>query len=437
MSEQEIQQQVVELRRKVTMLTAQVVEFRKKVAILTRLAGISASLNSSVDLDALLKRIMNSAVAIVGCEAASVLLWNKARQQLVFQASTTIGYADEDLIGTVVPMDSIAGEIFRKNQAIEVNNVKTDPRHYTKVGKDIQFEIRTLLGVPLTYKDNVIGVLEAINKHEMPWTADDRNYLSIIASQAAVAIEGAQLVADLRTAYEELNELDQLKNDFIAIASHELRTPLGVIMGYASFLQEEESPSAQEHASKVLESALRLRKIIEDMVNLRYLKQSKGDLVFEDVTIESMFKILRQEVDTVMDLSQYDFVVEQPDEPCSVHIDHTRLTMALINLLHNAISFSNAGDRITLSARVMNDGREVYLAVQDTGLGIEAAELERIFEEFYQVEDHMTRKHGGLGIGLSIARAIVEAHDGRIWAESAGKGRGSTFTIALPLRKRM
>lgn len=402
-----------------------------RVSILQQLADISASLNAQVELRPLLKHIMDVTVQIVDCEAASILLWDKGKQQLVFAASTTTTADDSSLFGQVVPMDSIAGTIYRENKIMLVNDAQTDPRHYEKVDEELSFVTRSLLGVPLTYKNRVIGVLEAMNKRTMPWTSEDQHYLSTLAAQAAVAIENTKLVTDLRRANRDLSEVDKLKNDFIAIASHELRTPLGVIMGYASFLQEEESESAKEHASKVLESALKLRKIIEDMVNLRYLKQNQTDLHLEDVKTSTLMQVVKQELEALIDLSDFEFVYQLPENDKALRIDSTRIIMALTNLMHNAISFTPKGGTITLSAKQVSK-REMHISVSDTGNGIDNEQIDRIFNEFYQVEDHMVRKHGGLGIGLSISRAIVNAHGGRIWAESDGIGKGATFTMALP-----
>lgn len=407
-------------------------QLEKKVKVLTRLSEISTILNSRVQIEPLLNHIMAVAVEITDCEAASVLLWNSRTRELFFAASTTVSN-DNNLIGTVVPMDSIAGTILKNNEIVQVDNAARDPRHYSKVDEDIEFQTRSLLGVPMTYKDRVIGVLEAINKRSLPWTEDDRNYLSILAAQAAVAIEGAQLVMELRRAYDELAEVDKLKNDFIAIASHELRTPLGVIMGYASFLQEEESKSTQEHASKVLESALKLRKIIEDMVNLRYLKQNQSDLTLEPITASGLLKAIERDSIALMDINSRVVKYQAPEPDITLQVDHTRILMALTNLLNNALAFTAPDDHITISATPK--GGELYITVKDTGIGFPPDQAERIFEEFYQVEDHMTRKHGGLGIGLSITRAISKAHNGRVWGESAGPGQGASFTIVLPIER--
>lgn len=404
-------------------------QLEQKNRILIQLAEISAALNSQYDLQPLLQHIMRVAVEITGCEAASVLLWDNTRQDLFFAASTTLD-ASNDLIGKAVPMESIAGTILRQNEIIRVDNTAQDERHYDKVDKDIAFVTRSLLGVPMRYKDRVIGVLEALNKRDLPWTQDDSDYLQTLAAQAAVAIRGAQLVMELKRANEELSEVDKLKNDFIAIASHELRTPLGVIMGYASFLQDSDSADTQEHATKVLESALKLRKIIEDMVNLRYLKQKQSDLHRDETTVRSLLDSVRQETYAVLDTSQHRFEISYPADPLPILLDHTRLAMAIMNILHNAFSFTPEGGVITLDTQ--QTPTELRIRIRDTGIGIEQDKLERIFEEFYQVEDHMIRHHGGLGIGLSISRAIVSAHRGHIWAESEGLGKGALFTISVP-----
>jgi signal transduction histidine kinase len=411
-------------------MTSLIQELEHRVAVLTQLTEISASLNAQMELEPLLAHIMEITTRIADCEAASILLWDSKKDQLVFAASTT-EKTDSVLIGMPVPMDSLAGSIFRSNDIVQVDDAKSDPRHYDKVDADIQFQTRSLLGVPMTYKDRVLGVLEAINKRALPWTEDDRNYLRIIAAQAAVAIQGARLVMQLRRANEELRETDRLKNNFIAIASHELRTPLGVIMGYASFLQMEESPSAQEHANKVMESALKLRKIIEDMVNLRYLKQKQADLYLEETTVGTVFRTFQREAAAFLEGCKQNLQIVAPQPDLAISADTTRLSMVLTNLLNNAIAFTPTDGHITLTAEATTE--HVEIRITDTGIGLAADQLERIFEEFYQVEDHMTRKHGGLGIGLSIARAIVEAHHGTITASSDGLGQGATFTIRLPL----
>lgn len=169
-----------------------VAELEHKVAVLTRLAAISAALNSTLKIKPLLQQIMEAAVEILGAEAASVLLWDHNTDDLRFAATTT-GANGQRLVGKPVPLEgSIAGAILRENRPIAVDNVLQDTRHYPGIDQSTDFHTRSVLGVPMRSRDRVIGVLEAVNKRELPWTEDDRNYLSIIAAQAAVAIESAQ-----------------------------------------------------------------------------------------------------------------------------------------------------------------------------------------------------------------------------------------------------
>lgn len=406
-----------------------------KIDILTKIAEASVVLNSTLQLESQLEYLMDTATLITESDAASVLLWNHNTQELFFAATSSNDSASQALIGKPVPLDSIAGTILREKRVIQVDDASQDPRHYAKVDEDIQFVTRSLLGVPMTHKNKIIGVLEAINKRRLPWTDDDQRYLSILAAQAAVAIDSAQLVRALRKANDDLKEIDKLKSDFIAIASHELRTPLGVILGYASFLQDDAAnEEVGEHAAKVMASALQLRRIIEDMLNLRYLKQNQAELQREDLRVNQILSDVRDDIATLVTTNGHQLTLSLAPEDPVVHADPIRLAMAINNVLNNATRFTPNGGKIDVVAKVPNRN-EVWISVTDSGIGLEEDKLEKVFEEFYQVEDHMTRRHGGLGIGLSITRALVNAHGGRVWASSPGLGGGCTFTLSLPLAK--
>jgi signal transduction histidine kinase len=401
-----------------------------KVSILTRLAETTVVLNSSRKLKTLLSDLMNTAAEIVGAEGASVLLWDARHNELRFAATTT-GDASQSLIGRPVPLEgSLAGAIWREQRTLMVEDTGTDPRHYRQVDQSIAFQTRSLLGVPMRSKQRVIGVLEAVNKRTPPWNKDDARYLEILAAQAAVAIEGAQMLAALQKANDELAHVDKLKSDFIALASHELRTPLGVILGYATFLQENEDTGVRGLADKVVDSALQLRRIIEDLTNLRFLEQQDGELHLSQVPLRLFVDeaVADARVMANANSSQL-FVGPLPD--LDLTIDRMRLGRALNNMLINAIRFTPHGGEIGVEAEVR--GRELWLKVRDNGIGIAPENLDRIFERFLQVEEHMTRQYGGMGIGLSIARGLVEAHGGRLWATSPGLNQGSTFIMALPL----
>lgn len=416
-----------------------IAELERKVEVLTQLVEVNTVLNTALlsstpRIEALLSYIMDAAATITGSEAASVLLWRTNTQELFFAATTSDNEQAKNLIGKSVPLDSVAGAIYTERKPVQVDDALKDSRIYTKVDEDIKFVTRSLLGVPMMSKSKVIGVLEVVNKKQLPWTEEDRTNLSILAEEAAIVIEVAQLVMAMQKANRDLAEVDKLKSDFIAIASHELRTPLGVILGYASFLQDSATDSdMSDHASKVMASALQLRRIIEDMVNLRYLKEKPDEIKLDDMTIGYLLDAVVADSLSLANASNHQIITDVDDRSITIMVDQSRIVMALTNLMNNAIRFTPPGGKITIRTEVHNR-KELWIRIIDSGIGMEKESLNRIFEEFFQVEDHMTGHHGGLGIGLSITKALIQNQHGRIWAESEGLGKGSTFIVALPIK---
>jgi signal transduction histidine kinase len=408
-------------------------EVKSRSKTLNRMVEISLLLNSSLSIDAILTQLMDATVEIVHCESASVILMDENTQQLHFVAMpTTDAESSQKLKRIPIPLEkSIAGAIILENKAVVTNDTSQDPRHYSQTDSALGFKTRSLLGVPMRIKDRVIGALEAVNKIGGEWGEKDQHDLEVLASQAAIALENAQLIRKLRNANEELSQLDKLKTDFIAIASHELRTPLGVIMGYASFLKAEAQGELSDHATAVLNSALRMRNLIEDMTNLRFLKLKDIELAVEEVPADDIAQLAGSDVVSMAETRGHSLrVLPSDSENLLVNGDRAKLLMALTNILNNAIKFTP--ERGTIKIRCVERPNEVWIQVKDNGVGIPQEDLTRIFEPFYQVEDHMTRRHGGMGLGLAIAKAVIEVHHGRIWVESPGTNQGSVFTISLP-----
>jgi signal transduction histidine kinase len=408
------------------------IELRQTVRQLARLVEISVTLNSTLDPNQLLRYIIQVAADLLECEATSILLYNEQRCELIFTAAS--GSDPDKLAEIPVPLDgSIAGTVFTTNKPLVINDVEKDPRHYSQVGEQIQFQPRSLVGVPMRIQDQVTGVLEALNKREGEFDDGDIHILSVIASQAAVAIHNAQLVKALQEANDELRRVDKIKSDFMAIASHELRTPLGVILGYATFLQEDSQGEMSEHATAVLNSALKMRTLLEDMTNMNMLQMGAAKLNLQNVSTQEVIQTACREVAPTAEAKGQSLSVHLPIKELIIKADQEKLVLVLENLLNNAVRFTPNNGAITVSAKTYR--QEIWIEVQDSGVGIPPEQMEHIFEQFYQAEDHMTRHYGGLGLGLSIAQGIVELHRGRIWAESAGKDQGATFKIALPLEK--
>ncbi len=411
-------------------MTTPKLELRHVAEQLARLIEVSVTLNSTLNLDELLQFIIRSATEILDCGSVSILLYDEKKERLVFAAAT--GADPKRLAETPVSLDdSLAGTIFRENKVICLSDVQLDTGHRLVVSKHVNFEINNLLGVPMRIQDKPTGVLEAVNKRNGDFDESDADILAVIASQAAVAIHNARLVKALQDTYDELRTADQLKTNFLAVASHELRTPLGIIIGYATFLQQESPGELSEHAKQVLNAAMQMRALVDAMTNMDMLRSSEMIMHRLAVPVQQILMAAYNDVKNLAEAKNQQITLDLQEAPILVKCDPEKLKSAFVNLLDNAVRFTPEHGRITLGA-IPQAGGDVLSWVQDNGIGIPQGELKKIFTEFYQIEPHTTRTHGGMGIGLSIAKGLVEAHGGKIWAESPGPGKGSVFKVLLP-----
>ena len=231
-----------------------------------------------------------------------------------------------------------------------------------------------------------------------------------------------------------LRELDQLKADFVSGLSHELKTPLTSLREAVSLLQDGVAGPLTEQQRRLLvivdEDSKKLHRLITDLLELSRLEAGMFPLHKVPASLSDVVQQAILEVQPLLEARQLELRVQLPQDMPLVSMDPVRIQQVLTNLLHNAIKFTETGGRITVSAAV--EGEEVQVRVADTGRGIPPEELERIFEKFYQVDPRLVQGTGGTGLGLPIAKRLVMAHGGRIWATST-RGQGSVFTFTLPL----
>ena len=396
---------------------------------LLRLVELSVTLNSTMDLGDLLQRITATATELLDCEASSILLFDESNPRLYFAAAT--GSDPAELAKIPVPIEgSLAGTIFRTNQPMILNNVEQDPRHYTLVSDKVKFKTNSLLGVPMPIKDRTMGVLEAINKRDGEFNDSDVAILSVTAAHAAIAINNARMLQETRQALKQVKEANEVKNNFLALASHELRTPLGIIMGYSQFLKEDTEDEAQQLASQVLDAARQMRTILDAMSNLTMLKADTLSLAPQKTPIQDVLTFASEGIKEIASTRDQKLVFDFPEEPIYVNVDIDKTSLAFINVLNNALLFSPPGSMVTIGVTSLDD--MVLAWVRDQGTGIPSDKLEKIFEEFYQIEPPNTRNYGGLGIGLPIAKGLIEEQGGKMWAESMGKDKGATLKVTLP-----
>ena len=322
-------------------LETEVKRLRAQVAALRRLLDVTSWLNDTLlspdpEPERLLSTIMDTAANLTGCESAAVLLWDENRNELYFAATNSNNPNAPNLIGTAVPMESIAGTIFTTRLPQRVDNTMVDDRHYKGVDKDVKFITKSLMGVPMIARAQTIGVLEVVNKQRPPFSPRDEQVLLLLAQEAAVAIQVARLLMALNTANRELSEVDRLKDTFIGIASHELRTPLGIILGYATFLIEDApTPEAAEYADTVMKSALHLRSILDSMATLRYLTTSIKDLAPEPIPLETLKADLEAEIVSIPGSAGHHVTIHDLPPNTTVVADRARLELAFANVLED------------------------------------------------------------------------------------------------------
>jgi signal transduction histidine kinase len=398
---------------------------------LERLLEISRGLTSNLDLPSLLQSIVEVAAEITDSEAASILLHDPATGDLVFEAVPEI--QGEGIKQIRVPIESsVAGMVFKTATPAIINDAMSDHRIYREVDRLIRFQTRSILAVPLMIKQEPIGVLEAVNKlGDSNYTGADQASLETLAAQAAIAIENARLMLRLQDANQELVRLDRMKSDFIAIASHELRTPLGLILGHATFLTELVEEQHQDQIEVIIRSAERLKAIVEDLARISHQEEGQSRVTHQPFSIGELVISVVGRFGEFAKEKKIELGADVPtNDPLMVEGDREKIEIVLTNLIRNSLIFTDEGGEVGVKAEASDDYVRVF--VVDSGIGIPERDADRVFERFYQVESHLTRKHGGMGLGLSIAKAMVEMHQGQIWCESK-EGVGSLFCFMLPI----
>ena len=244
--------------------------------------------------------------------------------------------------------------------------------------------------------------------------------------------ELGQLAQDFNHMAENLERTEALRRQLIGDVSHELRTPLTAIKGSLEALIDGVLPAEPETFEQIYQEADRLQRLVNDLQELSRVeagafKLDLQPLLLADILKTTTIRLERQYAEKGVRLE-----IDLPADLPEVQADADRLSQVLFNLVGNALQYTPTGGQVTVAAR--RQGGEVLVGVQDTGIGIAADHLPYVFDRFYRADRSRARLSGGSGIGLTVAKHLVEAHSGRIWAESAGEGMGSTFTFTLPIK---
>lgn len=391
---------------------------RELVARYERLLEITRQLNSTLELGTLLNRIVAAATELVNTEQASILLLDPATGELRFEAASNL--SGSAMAAIPVPMEgSLAGWVATHGQPVMVNDARGDARWFANVDRTIQFTTRNLLAVPMMLKNEVVGVLEVINKHDdQPWSEDDVNTLTTLASQAAIAVQNARLFQ---------------QSDFIAEIVHELRTPLAALQASTALLSRTQIPEARR--TEILRTmhgeTERLASMATDFLDLARLESGRTRL---EITSFKVLELITECVELVADQARergIEIVISGAEHRADA--DRAKIKRVLLNLLTNAIKYNRAEGSIHCTLDARDDPAlpcSLVVQIQDTGPGISLENQQHVFEKFYRVAE-TARQVMGTGLGLSIARRIVEAHGCEMGLTSE-LNVGTTFYFTLP-----
>lgn len=386
---------------------------------------------TSLDLDVVLEAIASHAKALFKADGSRIHLLEPDGESL--RCAIALHERAEAIKAYPLKVgEGITGRVAHTGVPEIIPNTLDDPDMLQVPGTPVEPESLAL--APLRIGERVIGVMTVTRLgEERPFVADDLPLLTAFANQAAVAIENARLYSSLQATNRDLQAALRAKEEMIQNVSHELRTPLALIMGYGEMLAGNLLGSLSEEQANAVtvmnQQAHRLHVLVERLLTLQTLDQAalrKGL-----VDLAGLLARLQQTWRPQAAKAGIRLRLDLADDLPLLMADGQLLIQAVDNLIENAIKFSPQGDVVAIKAWRESD--EVIIAVTDQGIGLTPEQQERIFERFYQADGSLSRRFGGMGIGLALCRAIVTAHEGRIWAESEGEGRGSTFYVALPL----
>ena len=394
---------------------------------LERLVEVCRNLGKSEDVEHLLQQVVNASCEMTGSQYSFLFVYEQETDLLKISAGPI---EHKDILSRIrVPVEkSLTGIVYQKSRPITIYNAQTDPRIFRDMERALRYTTQAICAVPLIFRGKTIGVLETVNKRDKsPYNEDDLLILETLASQAAIASLRTSLMEETRHAFNEAQELDQMKNNFIAIASHELRTPLGLVLGHATFLRELISDEQQRgQVDIIIRNATRLKTIIEELASVNGFVTGSARYRVKIVQMNALInKIYTQLVEQA---NQRDITLEAKllDQDIQIEGDEEKLSIAIGNLVRNALVFNNPHGHVTIALETLPGF--IQISVEDNGIGIPRNEISKIFERFYQVQSHLTRKHGGMGLGLSVTKSMIEMHKGQIWVEST-EGKGSKFLV--------
>jgi signal transduction histidine kinase/CHASE1-domain containing sensor protein/CheY-like chemotaxis protein len=409
-------------------------EYKK---MLERISSLSQVLGTARELNTIFRGLREFTKVSVPCNGFFVSLYDPIRD--VRTACYGWGDGEEVDVSQLPPMPVTErgpnSRAVRTGEVVITNDYMraTSAQLSVIVGPDNGLRPESSLAVPMSVMGRIIGTIEVQSYQQHAYQQEHVTAMSMAANLTAVAIENVRLLKLERTAREAAEESNRLKDEFLATVSHELRTPLTAILGWARLLEDGTLDHAmtQQAVDTIWRNAKAQAQIVDDILDVSRIITGNLYIDLHPIEVTPVVQNAINVVQQTADAKGIRIEAQIENTPAMISGDANRLQQVIWNLLSNAVKFTNSGGRVTL--KVTQANAAVEISVTDTGQGISREFMPYVFDRFSQADSTTTRQHGGLGLGLAIARHLVEIHGGTIRAASRGEGQGATFTITLPL----
>ncbi len=413
-------------------------EAQRRALELQTAAEIARDTTSTLALDVLLSRIVNLLKDRFGFYHCSIFLLDESKTYAVVEESTgeaglVLKHKKHKL---AIGSKSVIGTCTATAKPVIVNDTSNSPIYYPN---PLLVETRSELGIPLMIGGEVIGALDLQSTDTNAFPENELEVLQILSDQISVAIENARAFTISQQAVQDMRELDRVKSQFLANMSHELRTPLNSVIGFSRvILKGIDGPInevQEQDINAIYNSGMNLLTMINEILDLSKIEAGKMELQLEDIAISD---VINNAVSTATGLVKgkpVQLVQKVPANLPLVRADELKIGQVVLNLVSNAIKFTERGQVVVEATVIKNEQRqsELRVTVADSGVGIAPDDQAKLFQRFSQVDDSPTRKTGGTGLGLSISRSLIELHGGKIGLLSSTPGKGSVFFFALPV----
>ena len=400
-------------------------ELGRSVGELQALGEVSQAVNSTLDLETVLSTIVAKAAQLSGTEAGAIYGYDEQEREFCLRA--TYGM-DQVLIEVLTQRhidldDPTVASIFAQREPTQVADLREESA--SELNEIVlRAGYRARMVAPLLRGEDIVGMLVVRRRTPGEFAKNTIDLIKTFAAQSALAIQNARLFHEIEDKGRQLEEASQHKSQFLANMSHELRTPLNAILGYTELMADGAYGEPSEKMLGILKrlesNGKHLLGLINDVLDLSKIEAGQLVLELSDYTVQDIAQTVRSTLEPLAADKKLGFKVEMAPELPPGHGDGRRLTQVLINLVGNAIKFTDAGE-IAIKAET-KDGA-FHVSVRDTGPGISAADQAKLFQEFQQADNTITRKKGGTGLGLAISKRIISVHppDVRLSLDSVAK----------------